>query len=168
MATTSRQPPPLQALGVHRIVEVPRVLPIDGDQRQLAQILAARPVFGQHVGGEEVRLVQYLGRKLLRQIVPQDGKARREIRRAHAGEHLDDAPVRRLIALRPSGDLHDDVVAVPRTVRESRRHLHGIPMSGILRLHLSLADMRVVHAADPRAAHRRCGGSTARRGVRGH
>ena len=49
----------------------------------VAQILAARPVFGQHVRGESVRLVQYLGRKLLRQIVAQDGEARRKIRRAH-------------------------------------------------------------------------------------
>ena len=44
--------PAAQPLGVHRIVEVPGVFTVDGHERQIAQILAALPILGQHIGGE--------------------------------------------------------------------------------------------------------------------
>jgi hypothetical protein len=64
----NHQPPPpaAQPFGIHRIVEVPGVLPIDGHERQIAQILAALPVLGQHIGREYVRLMQHFRRKFLR------------------------------------------------------------------------------------------------------
>ena len=146
--------PAAQPFGVHRIVEVPSILAVDGHQRQITQILAACPVVGQNLRIELVRLVQHLGREFLRQVVPQDGKACGKIRGTHIGEHLDDAPMRRLLALRPPSDLDDDVVAVARTLREPLRHLHRIPMPRIFRLHL--AEVRVIHAA---YAVRRIGGA---------
>jgi hypothetical protein len=78
--------------------------------------------------------------------VAQDGKARGEVRGTHVGEHFEDAPLRGLIALRPPGDFHDDIVIVAGTVRLALGHLHDIPMTGILGL--NVAELRMIDAAD--------------------
>ena len=145
------QPPAAaaDALGVDRIVEVPRVRAVDGDQRQLAQILAALVLGGQNVRLEHVRLMQHLHRKLLRQVVPQDREARRKVRGLHIGEYLDHAAVRGLIAVRPLGDVDDDVVAVLCAVREVTGDLDRIPVARILRLDAPVVHDRVPDAADP-------------------
>ena len=76
----------------------------------------------------------------------QNGKARGEIRGPHIGEHFDDAPLCGLIALRPAGDFHDDVVVVAGAVRQALGHLHDIPMPGVLGL--NMAEVRTIDAAD--------------------
>ena len=79
------------ALAIHGIVEVLGGLAVDGDQRQLGEILAPGPVLLAHHVRELARLRLGLGRELVGQIV----LAQRDLD-LHAGigvvaEHLDDA-----------------------------------------------------------------------------
>ena len=112
MATTRRQPPPRTLLRVHRVVEILGILTVDGDQRQLTQVLAAGTIRSRDVRVEEIRRMQHIGGKFLRQVMPQYGKARREVRWPQVLEHFDDAAVRGCVALRALGDLDDHLIAV--------------------------------------------------------
>ena len=79
------------ALAIHRVVEVLGGLAVDGDQRQLGEVLAPGPVLLAHHVGQLARLRLGLGRELVGQVV----LAQRDLD-LHAGvgvvaEHLDDA-----------------------------------------------------------------------------
>ncbi len=82
------------ALAIHRVVEVLGGLAVDGDQRQLGEVLAAGPVLLAHHVGQLARLRLGLGGELEGQVV----LAQRDLD-LHAGvgvvaQHLDDAPDR--------------------------------------------------------------------------
>ena len=79
------------ALAIHRVVEVLGGLPVDGDERQLGEVLTPGPVLLAHRFGQLARLRLGLGRELEGQVV----LAQRDLD-LHAGvgivaEHLDDA-----------------------------------------------------------------------------
>jgi hypothetical protein len=52
-------------LGKDGVVEVARVLAVDRDERQRAQVLAAGPGGGVHLAAERARLCEGRGRKLV-------------------------------------------------------------------------------------------------------
>ena len=57
MATTSRQPS-ASRLGVDRVVEIARVLAVDGDQRHVAQVGAAALVGGGDLRSDAAGVIQ--------------------------------------------------------------------------------------------------------------
>ena len=56
-------------LGVHGVVEIARILAIDGHERQIAQVDAPFYIVGRYVRRKAICLLQNIGRKFLRQIV---------------------------------------------------------------------------------------------------
>ena len=120
-----------QRLGVHGIVEILGVRAVDGHQRHLTQVLAALPVGGLHVRSKSIRLEDHLLRKLLRQIMAKNREARRQVGRPQIFQHFDDAPVRRVLALRAFGHFNDDRIAVFGAVPIPRRHFDAVPVTGV-------------------------------------
>ena len=100
MATISRQPPPRSASAYTASSKSLASSPSMVTSGSVAQILAAlhgpppaRPERNRFAS------LQHLGRKFLRQIVPQDGEARRQVRGPQVLQHFDDAALRRGLAL---------------------------------------------------------------------
>src|SRR6267154_930487 len=78
----------------------------------------------------------------------QDREASRQIRRPQVVEHLDHPAMRRNVALRTARDLDDDVVALACPVRQTGRHVDGVPMTGVFRFDTSHALHRMPNPAD--------------------
>ena len=104
------------------VVEIARILPVDGDERELAQILPALEVGVAHPGGKRRRLRHRLVGPRNRQLV----RANRDVdlhARQHPGpQHLLDGADRRVAPRRRLGDARDDVVAVARIGARVRRN----------------------------------------------
>ena len=83
IATISRQPP-RTSLAVHRVVEVARILAVDRDERQLAQVFAPALRRGRHAAAVRFGLGNRLARKLERQAVRVNRDLGLHARRAHA------------------------------------------------------------------------------------
>ncbi len=152
--------PPAAAVcgfGVHGIVEILGIIAIDGNQRQVAQILPAHKVSRRNIRGKKIGVAQNFRRKFLRQVVPQDRKARRQVGRPEIVEDFDDATVRRGVPLRTLAHFNDDVVALFGTVPVARGHFNRVPMAGILRLHATMILAGMPDAAD---AYRRIAGAS--------
>ena len=77
------QPPAAAAgwLREYRIIEIPGILTVDGDQRHGTQVFAADQIFRLNIRREPARRSDHFGGKFLRQIVSQNGKSRRQVRR---------------------------------------------------------------------------------------
>ncbi len=86
MATIRRKPRPV-GFGEHRIVEVARVLAVDGDQRDVAQVGAP----AERCRAGALGLVQRGGGKFLRDVVGVDDDQADRSGIAHGAEPLDDA-----------------------------------------------------------------------------
>ena len=130
MATTSRQPPPRSrsayTASSKSLASSPSMVTSGRSRRSSRPARSCR----QHVRVEQVRL----------DAAPSAGNScgkswRRMAKRAARSEgrtsleHFDDAAVRRRLALRPRGDLDDDVVAVLRAVRRRAATSTDIPMA---------------------------------------
>ena len=76
---------------IHRVVEVLGGLAIDGDQRQLGQILAPSPVLLAHYGGQLARIGLGRRRKIKRQVVLAQGNLDLHAGVGIVAKHLDDA-----------------------------------------------------------------------------
>ncbi len=137
-----------QRFGEHSVVEVFGVRAVDRHERQAAQILASREVRLADIGTVAVRGPHDLGRKLPRQVVPKHCEPHREIGGAHVFEHLDDASLRRDLALRAFRDLDDHIVLVLGAIAVAQRNLDRIPVPRILRRHATPAGTGVPDAAD--------------------
>jgi hypothetical protein len=145
------QPPPAAAhrFGIDGVVEVLGVGAVDGDQRQVAQVLAPGAILRANVGVEPVGFVQHVRRELLRQIVAQDGEARREVGWTEVLQHFHHPSMGGCGALRPARDLDDHMVAVAGAVCVPRGDLHRVPMTRILRLESTGGPLGAPDAADP-------------------
>jgi hypothetical protein len=122
-------------LGKNGIVEVARVLAVDRDERQRAQVLAAGAGGGVHLAAERARLCERRGRKLVREPVRRDREVDRRVRAAAFGERAQHAPHRVAVAARLLGDLDHGDVAVARGTRGVARHHHALADAAIVRRH---------------------------------
>ena len=104
-------------LRIDGIVEVPCVLAIDRDERQLPEVLASRCLARVDVIAPGLRLTQRIGRKLVRQIEARNRGFRGELDRAVRIEPLLDAGLRRARRARVSRDAGDDPIAIARAVQ---------------------------------------------------
>ena len=105
---------------IHRIVEIARGLAVDGDQRQVADVFAPRPICGSNDRRNRFGLAFHILGKLIRQIM----LAQRDLD-LHAGigivaQHLDDAADRLRVFV---GLLHD----------LQHHHLPGLGSAGFAR-----------------------------------
>ncbi len=97
--------PAREGLAVHRVVEVARVLAVDGDQRHVAQVDAVAPVGGAQLVGQRRGLRQRLGRETVRHLVLAHRDLDLHARVVDLAQHLDDAAHRLRIHRRRLGQL---------------------------------------------------------------
>ena len=116
---------------VHGVVEVPRILAVDGDERQLAQIAAAGRVLRPDVVGHALRSQQGGGIELVGEAFRIGGGEDLEPRIAARAEVADDLPAQRPGAL--AQEAHLDQLSVLRA--RIARHRDGIGKGAIVRLH---------------------------------
>ena len=105
-------PPSSGAFAPHRVVEVARVLPVDGDEPDVAQVLAAVEVGAAHPVGQRRRFRHRLPGPRDRQLVRPDRDVDLHPRQHPGPQHLLDRADRRVAPGRRLGDTGDDVVAV--------------------------------------------------------
>ena len=96
------------------VVEIARILPVDGDEREAAQVLPTLQVGAAHPGGQRRRLRHRLLGPRDRQLVRADGDVDLHPGQHPGPEHLLDGADRRVAPRRRLGDARDDVVAVAR------------------------------------------------------
>src|SRR6201991_4428900 len=101
----------LQYLGVNSIVEVTRILAVDGDNRQLADIRAALALFGGDLGFHFLGLAHDLRRPFVRQVVAGDGHFHDERRLQALTQYGANRTHRATMRGRRIGDLGDDDLA---------------------------------------------------------
>ena len=120
-----------------RVVEVARVLAVDGDQSEAAEVLATLDVDAAHSGGQCRRLRDGVIGPRDRQLVHPHGNVD-----LHPGQHpgpqhlLDDAD-RRMAPRRRFGDTRDDIVAIARPGARIRWHENIVMNPGVVRTHES-------------------------------
>ncbi len=130
------QPPTAPiATGVHRIVEIPGIRAVDGHQRQVPQILAARVQALRHPGAEPLRLGLDAARPRVGQPEVADGDLG-----GHAGgrglaQHLGDPADRCLAGARLADNGRDHHVARPRLACLAGRYEHVLGNATIVRHH---------------------------------
>ena len=135
-------------LGVDGVVEVARVLAVDRDQRQRAQVLAARAGVARHLAAVAARLRKRLRREGMRQAVRGDRKLDRRVGAAVLGQHPQYAPDRIAVAARLLDDLDHGEVAVARRSRALARHDHALAHAPVVRRHETDAALEREAAGD--------------------
>jgi hypothetical protein len=130
----------LVGLAVDGVVEVARVLAVDGDQRHVGEVDAALHVGGAHVVGQLGRLRQRLRREPIRYLVFADRDLDLHARVVDLAQHLGDAAHRLRVHRRRLGEFH-------------RHHLAGDGRGrGVLGDQDVLAVAAVFRGHQPRAA----------------
>ncbi len=123
----------LGAIGMHRVVEVLRILAIDGDQRQVAQVDTSMLVLLQHFSGDASNLRFDLVGEIRGQVVFADRDLDLHPRVHPLTEDFDHftlgpCPKRGLL-----GDANRHYLAVPSTVGGGRRYQHLMSDAGVFR-----------------------------------
>ena len=135
----------LQRRHQYRVVEVPRRLAIDGDNRQPAKIPPPRPLVRRQrlhrLRRRCARLRQHIRGKHVRQMMLADDDLHVHPERVRRSQHLNHAPLRRPSRSRKVRDLHIHRQALQPVVpsRKLRRVLRGRP-SPLLRVRLFAQD----------------------------
>jgi hypothetical protein len=101
-------------LAVHRVVEVLRVLAVDRDERQVAQVDSSGRFRGIHFGSIRLRFAYGFARELFRQIEARDGGFAGELDGLIRIETLHDARLRTRALPRVTRDGRDHPIAVFR------------------------------------------------------
>ena len=94
-----------EGLAVHRVVEVARVLAVDGDQRHVGQVDAVAPVGRAQLVGQRRGLGQRLGREAVRHLVLAHGDLDLHAGVVDLAQHLGDAAHRLRVHRRRLGQL---------------------------------------------------------------
>ncbi len=135
-------------LGIDGVVEIARVLAVDRDQRQRAQVLASRAGLARHLAAVAARLRERLRREGMRQPVRGDRELDRRIGAAILGQHPQDAPDRIAVAARLLDDLDHGEVAVARRARALARHDHALAHAAVVGRHETDAALERKAAGD--------------------
>ena len=109
-------------LGVHRIVKIARILPVDGDERQRTQVDARVRLTRIHLLAASLRLAQRRSGKFVRQIKARDRGFRGHLHRTIRIQALCDHGLSGRARARVPGDPGNDPVTVTRAVQLLRRH----------------------------------------------
>ena len=117
------QPPAARRLaGIDGIVEIARVGPVDGDQRQVAQVGAVFLVFFGHRVAKAFRFGQRLGRPFIGNAVRAHGDIDFHARRHAITQHFDHGTDGLHALGRRLDDTHGDHLVVGRAVAIGLRH----------------------------------------------
>ena len=136
-------------LGVHRIVEIPRVLPVDRHQRELAQVRPRARLAAIHLLAVRLRLAQRRRRKLVRQIGARDRGLGGELDRSIGIQALADHRLRGRRGAGVTRDPRNDPVAVACAVQIRRRHRAAQLQPAVGRVHPGAAALDL-HRAEER------------------
>ena len=139
-------------LGEDRIVEVARVLAVDGDERRRAQVLAPLERRRRHFAPVAARDRERFGRKFVGEAVRGDRELDRRIRAAAVRQHAQHAPDGIAVPARLLGDLDDGEVAMTRGAAGIARHDHALADAPVVRRHESDAALEREAARDLRRA----------------
>ncbi len=118
---------------VHGVVEIARRLAVDGDQRQMPDILASGEILLQHLGREFFRLIRDFRRERVRQVM----LAQRDLD-FHAGigvaaQHLGHLPDGLVVRTRLGEDFHHHHLARLRAAGMLGRHQDVLVDAAVLR-----------------------------------
>ena len=136
-------------LGIHRIVEIARIVAIDGDERKLAQIHALVRFARIDLVTVRLRLAQRRGRKLVRQIEACDRRFGGELDRPIRVQTLADHRVGARSRAGVTRDPGDHPIAAARAVQVLRRHRTAQLQAPIRCVHPGAAPLHL-HGAEKR------------------
>src|SRR5262249_49531121 len=109
-------------LGVNRVVEVPSVFAVDGDERQISNVCTGCDFTRIDLVSLGLRFTKRGRREFAREFEAGDRRFRRQLDRTIRIESLDDASLRRRVATRVTRDLCDHPVAAARSVEIRERN----------------------------------------------